>query len=63
MASSDADRKMYDYFFSLMRIKTYFSFIEMVRNKTIKDLYVLPLPKDSPFPLALAALSSGTEDN
>ena len=63
LPASDADRKMYDYFFSLMRTKTFFSFIEMVRNMTIKELYVLPLPNDSPFPLALVALSSGTEGN
>ena len=31
------------------------------KSQVVKDFYVLPLPKDSPIPLALATLSSGTK--
>ena len=31
------------------------------KSQVVKDFHVLPLPKDSPIPLALATLSSGTK--
>ena len=58
--ASDGDRKTYASFLSQMYKANRFSVIGLV-NKAVKDFYVLPLPKDSPIPLALASLSSGTK--
>lgn len=58
--ASDADRKHYLSFLSHMYKSNRFAVVGAI-SKLIKDFYVVPLPKDSPIPLALAALSQGTK--
>ena len=58
--ASDSDRKHYSSFLSHMYKHNWFAVVGAV-SKLIKDFYVVPLPKDSPIPLALVSLSSGTK--
>lgn len=58
--ASDSDRKHYSSFLSHMYKHNRFAVVGAV-SKLIKDFYVVPLPKDSPIPLALVSLSSGTK--
>lgn len=58
--ATDADRKHYSTFLSHMYKSNRFAVVGAV-SKLIKDFYVVPLPKDSPIPLALATLSTGTK--
>lgn len=60
--ASDADRKHYTSFLGHMYKSNRFAVVGAI-SKLIKDFYVVPLPKDSPIPLALAALSQGTKCN
>ncbi|EFX65711.1 hypothetical protein DAPPUDRAFT_32159, partial [Daphnia pulex] len=50
--ASDSDRKHYSSFLSHMYKHNRFAVVGTV-SKLIKDFYVVPLPKDSPIPLAL----------
>ena len=58
--ASDSDRKHYSSFLSHMYKHNRFAVVGAV-SKLIKDFYVVPLPKDSPIPLALVSLSTGTK--
>lgn len=54
--ASDADQRNYSAFLSHMYKSNRFAVVGAV-SKLIKDFYIIPLPKDSPIPLALASLT------
>jgi len=54
--STDADKKNYSAFLSHMCKCNRFAVVGLT-SKLIKDFYIVPLPKDSPIPLALTSLS------
>lgn len=54
--STDGDRKNYSAFLSHLYKANRFAVVGPV-SKLIKDFYIVPLPKDSPIPLALNALA------
>lgn len=54
--STDGDRKNYSAFLNHMYKANRFAVVGTV-SKLIKDFYIVPLPKDSPIPLALNALA------
>lgn len=54
--SVDADKKNYSAFLSHMYKGNRFAVVGPT-SKLIKDFYIVPLPKDSPIPLALTSLS------
>lgn len=58
--ASNADRNAYSSFLAHMIKAKRFAVVGPV-SVLVKDFYVIPLPKDSPIPLALATLSSGTK--
>jgi len=54
--SSDGDKKNYSAFLSHMCKCNRFAVVGLT-SKLIKDFYIVPLPKDSPIPLALTSLA------
>ena len=54
--SDSSDRKMYSTYLGNLHKSNRFAVVGNV-SKLIKDFYIVPLPKDSPVPVALTALS------